>query len=348
MGAATHFTPERDWPTLARELRLDPETPLVVGLSGGADSVYLARLLARGASRPPLTLVHVNHALRGADSGRDEDFCRELAAELELDLVTERAAVDARSSDLERRLREARYRVRAGVARDRGAPLVATAHHLDDALETLLLRWLRGTSLEGLAGLRPLAPLPLPSEERGDLRVVRPLLRLRAAEIREALRAGGHPWREDGTNATPRFTRNRVRHGLLPLLRGRLGPDGEEQLFAFLRAADAYRERLAASSSLELRPAAGSRGRPLWRLARAPLVALPPAAQRQALWRAIVQKSGRAPGAAALERIQLALRAGDRGRWTLRGAWDLALTDESLELTPPEALPAGDFIPGTG
>ena len=348
MGAGTDFNPQRGWPTLARELRLDPETPVVVGLSGGADSVYLARLLAREASRPPLTLVHVNHALRGSDSDCDEEFCRELAAELELELVTERVALDPTTSDLERRLRDARYRVLAHVAHARGAPLVATAHHLDDALETLLLRWLRGTSLEGLAGLRPLAPLPLSRAERGDLRVVRPLLGLRAAEIREELHAAGHPWREDRTNATPRFTRNRVRHGLLPLLRGRLGPQGDEQLFAFLRAANAYRDGLDASSRLELRPASGPRGRPLWRLARAPLVALPPAAQRQALWRAIVQKSGRAPGAAALERIQLALRTGDRGRWTLRGAWDLSLTDESLELTPPEALPGGDFIPGTG
>jgi tRNA(Ile)-lysidine synthase len=191
----------------------------VVALSGGPDSVCLAlvlRDLYRQGTVPDLTLAHLNHQLRGADSDADEAFVRDLACAWELPCHTDRldvATAAAQSgANLEAAARQLRYRWLAQVARDERAAWVATGHSADDQAETVLFRMLRGSGLQGLSGMaerRVLAP---------GIDLVRPLLSVRRAAIRGFLEARGQSFRQDRSNEDRRFTRSRLRHELLPLL----------------------------------------------------------------------------------------------------------------------------------
>ncbi len=197
----------RDWPQL--------RGPGVVAVSGGADSVALLRILAGWAS--PLIVAHVNHRLRGDDSDADEQFVRELA--LSLGLTFRSVAVDVAGkakkdgTNLEDAARRFRYDWLASVAGESSASWIATGHSADDQAETVLHRLLRGTGIQGLRGIarqRELQP---------GLSLVRLLLSAARTEIVDFLNLVGQPWREDLSNRDPAFTRNRIRHELLPLLR---------------------------------------------------------------------------------------------------------------------------------
>jgi tRNA(Ile)-lysidine synthase len=197
----------RDWPQLSG--------PGVVAVSGGADSVALLRILEGWAA--PLIVAHVNHRLRGADSDADEQFVRELSASLGLPFqsIAVDAAGEARrdGANLENAARRLRYDWLARVARESGATWIATGHSADDQAETVLHRFMRGTGIQGLRGIarrRPLQP---------GINLVRPLLGADRTEIVKFLNSIGQPWREDQSNRDPAFTRNRIRHELLPLLR---------------------------------------------------------------------------------------------------------------------------------
>jgi tRNA(Ile)-lysidine synthase len=192
---------------------------VLAALSGGPDSVSLTWLLKELEPPVPLTLaglVHVNHGLR-AESRRDEEFCRNLAAELGVPFTS--VAVDVRALAARRRLsiedagRKARYEVFEHVRAASGADLVATGHTRDDQAETFLLRLLRGAGPRGLAGIFPVAG-----------HVVRPLLDVGRAELRTYLAEGGRPFCEDATNEDVRIPRNRVRHELLPYLTRSFSP----------------------------------------------------------------------------------------------------------------------------
>jgi tRNA(Ile)-lysidine synthase len=210
---------------------LKPGMRLAVALSGGADSVALLRALA--ARRQELGLVlhaaHLHHGLRGAEADGDLEFCRELAAKLDVPFHEARVDVAA----------EARADAKTGKAAETGKPAetieeagrrlryawfrtlcskelldaITTAHTLDDQAETVLAKFLRGAWTEGLAGIS--AKL-----ERPEGPILRPLLHTKRSEIEAYLNALGQPWREDSTNRHLAFTRNRIRHELLPLLEG--------------------------------------------------------------------------------------------------------------------------------
>jgi tRNA(Ile)-lysidine synthase len=203
---------------------------VVVALSGGPDSVALARALlsVRGGPAVPLVLAHLNHRLRGAESDSDEQFVAALHAGLlaagvgGVELVCEQIDVASRASgqgaNLESSARALRYEWLAGVARSRGLRRVATGHTADDQAETVLHHLLRGTGLDGLRGIaarRELGP---------GVEVVRPLLRLTRAEVLAYLEALGQPARQDSSNSDPRYTRNRIRHELLPRLAAEYNP----------------------------------------------------------------------------------------------------------------------------
>ena len=181
-----------------------------VAVSGGADSIFLLTVLhelarERGWS---LTVLHLNHALRANESDLDEAVVRETAARLGLPCVVERT-VDLRGPNLEEKAREARYAFFARAAAQHSLDCVATAHTVDDQAETFLLRLLRGAAGTGLAGIAPVTP-------GGG--IIRPLLEIDRGEIEAWLRERHIAWREDSSNRDPAFTRNRVRHELLPLL----------------------------------------------------------------------------------------------------------------------------------
>lgn len=187
-----------------------PPGPGVVAVSGGADSVALLRAL-RAAGMGPLHLAHFHHHLRGAEADADVVFVRDLAGGLECEFHLGEADVPAAGGNVEAAARRLRYEWLAGVAARTGAAWVATGHTADDQAETVLHRLLRGTGLRGLRGIAAVMPL-------GGSRLVRPLLAVTRADVLAFLAGLGQPYRTDSTNADPRYTRNRIRAELLPLL----------------------------------------------------------------------------------------------------------------------------------
>ena len=193
---------------------LRPDDRIAIAVSGGADSVALAWILhelAPRASWQVAGLVHVNHGLRGAEADADEAFCRDLAMRLSWPIhvtsVDVRSHARARRQSLESAARTLRYACFETAIAALGATAVTTAHTMDDQAETVLLRLLRGASLRGLSGVR---------QRRGH--IVRPLLGYRRSELREFLTSRGEPFREDASNADLSIPRNRLRHGVMPVL----------------------------------------------------------------------------------------------------------------------------------
>jgi tRNA(Ile)-lysidine synthase len=346
------------WSRLALAAGLDGQGPLLLALSGGADSVYLLHVLARSDERPLFCAVHVDHGLRGAASRADADFCARLCARLGVPFVLRHLTLDPEPSGLEARAREARYGVLFEEARRIGARAVLTGHHADDALETVLLRWLRGTDLGGIAALRadlrpaegaPKSPARHPGERLAvgpAARVVRPLFGMRRAEVRRWLEAAGLEWREDESNDDERFARNRVR-ALLPRLSRLGGERSLDNLRAFGAAVERLEARLAdATAHLAWRmppQALASRSRAeahlLGRLPRGELMRLPAALRRRALWRLILEACGRGPRRALLSAVLEDLEAGRTARHALPAGHALLLRSHELVCLPPLAEP---------
>jgi tRNA(Ile)-lysidine synthase len=193
--------------------------PGVVAVSGGPDSVALLRLLLEPRQAGlvgALTVAHLNHRLRGADSDTDEDFVQRLAREHSLPFRCQRINVaklaEERGDNLENTARQVRYDWLTEIARGSGASWLATGHTADDQAETVLHRLLRGTGLQGLGGIPPrreLAP---------GITLIRPLLGCSRADVLAYLQAVQQEYRTDSSNVDLGFTRNRIRHELLPAL----------------------------------------------------------------------------------------------------------------------------------
>jgi tRNA(Ile)-lysidine synthase len=201
------------------ETLLKPGLRLAVGVSGGADSVALLRALKERSG--PLGLVlhaaHLHHGLRGAEADADLAFVRELAAELSLPFhearVDTAAEAEAQSETIEEAARRLRYGWFRQLMASGEVEAVATAHTRDDQAETVLAKFLRGAWTEGLSGIHPAVEFP-------EGRILRPLLAATRAEVEAYLNELGQGWREDLSNRHLTFTRNRIRHELLPLLEG--------------------------------------------------------------------------------------------------------------------------------
>ncbi len=204
-----------------------PGDRVCAAISGGADSVALLRSLhAANTSADSnlgvgLSAVHIHHGIRGPEADADEAFVRDLCSHLDLPLHTHRVDVPARASTsregLEDAARHLRYEIFHSLLQSGEADVILTAHTMDDQTETVLMKLLRGAWTEGLGGISPLLTVPLPGKPSG--RILRPLLGVRRHVVEAYLRAIGQPWRDDHTNADPAFTRNRLRHQLLPQLR---------------------------------------------------------------------------------------------------------------------------------
>jgi tRNA(Ile)-lysidine synthase len=202
---------ERIIRTIERERMFGPGMRVGVAVSGGADSVCLLHALLEVGPRWDLrpVVLHLNHRLRGEESDRDEEFVREMAARTGLPILVESwDRRDAGSSNLEEAARDARLAFFAEAMTSGAVARVAEGHTRSDQAETVLFRFLRGAGTAGLAGIRPVT----------STGIVRPLIGIDRDEIEEFLRGRGVAWREDSTNLSPEFARNRIRHGLLPQL----------------------------------------------------------------------------------------------------------------------------------
>lgn len=196
---------------------MPPQTPVLLALSGGADSCALLALLAEQSARDgfPLTLAHVNHGIRGEAAIADREFCRRLAEHYGLEIVLLDADVPAlaaeRGKGMEETAREVRYEFFERLMRERSIPLLATAHHADDNLETLLFRVCRGSGLRGLGGIAP-------CRRFGEGYLARPLLGLTKREIEAFCEAKGLTYVTDATNTDTAYARNRIRAEVVPIL----------------------------------------------------------------------------------------------------------------------------------
>jgi tRNA(Ile)-lysidine synthase len=213
------------WPPVAWH-----DMHVLLAVSGGADSVAmlhaLVRLKTEGDGR--LELAHFNHHLRGKESDADEAFVVKLAAQLGVPCHVGHASEQLWSGDrhgsIEATARTARYDFFRRTAEQLGARYLVTAHTADDQAETILHRIIRGTGISGLAGInrvRVLGPA---------VTVIRPMLAVRRTELLAYLGHLGQSFRTDSSNQDPRYTRNRIRHQLLPRLATDFNPSVIEAL----------------------------------------------------------------------------------------------------------------------
>ena len=300
---------------------------IAVGVSGGADSVALLRFLA--ALRPQfgwdLVVCHIHHGLRGAEADRDECFVRALAEQLGLPCAVSRidaAALALRDHiSVEEAGRTARYAFFAQTAGEGGR--IATAHTLDDSIETVLMNLVRGTGLRGLCGIPRI---------RGN--IVRPLLDCTRAEVEDYLGTLGQPYCTDSTNLTDDYTRNRIRHDILPRLCA-LNPNfpgAMARMLPRLAAQQALTDCLAAQSAQQLHAACGG-------LSRQGLSALPEPVCDRLLLRLLEQN--RLPvSAAAVERMTVTLRTGGKLDLAARSWFFVAQGDLAAVIyAPPGGIP---------
>lgn len=195
---------------------------MLVGVSGGTDSLALLHLLLRLASEWELELraAHVHHGLRGPEADGDaetvERLCAEWGVPLRVLCQDARAAAEWGRLGLEEAARQVRYTALAEEVVRVDASVVAVGHNADDQVETLVMHWLRGAGVAGLRGMAPLSPLPH-AVAPGQM-LWRPLLTVPRADLAAYLAAVGVEPRQDSTNQDPAYRRNRLRHELLPVL----------------------------------------------------------------------------------------------------------------------------------
>ncbi len=309
---------------------------VVVAVSGGLDSMALLALLGRDGVGGDLDVIaaHFDHRTRGAQSAEDGRFVR---------AVARRWGARARlgSGDAPRRAartgggpmaaaRELRYRFLRKIAREEGAAAIATAHHRDDLVETVILRVARGTSPDGLGALTPL-------DATDGVPLFRPLLPFTRAAIAAWAEAAAVPFREDPSNADPRYPRTRVRRNVAPLM-AELNPRYDEAIvrLAGLAAADAAYLGEAAEGALAR--ASVRRDRAAWSLRAAALASEPDPVLSRALlrgWSWTAPPGSAPPNAEWVEGALAFVRGGRGGRVPCPGGGVIARKGPEIILRRP-------------
>jgi tRNA(Ile)-lysidine synthase len=221
---------------------------ILVAVSGGLDSMVLLHALKalEGERRWKLAVAHFNHRLRGRASDADEAFVRKTAGEMKLPFFSESADVEQIARDekisIEMAARQLRHAFLARTARGHGANIIALAHHADDQVELFFLRLLRGAGGSGLGGMQWRSASPV--DER--ILLVRPLLDVPRSVLAVFAKENGIRYREDATNLSADFLRNRIRHELLPLLRRHYQPGLNKTVLRFMEIAAAESNLIAA------------------------------------------------------------------------------------------------------
>jgi tRNA(Ile)-lysidine synthase len=244
---------------------------VVVGVSGGVDSMVLLHLLHELSLSPQhdwvLSVAHFNHQLRGRASDGDERLVCDTAKLLGLRCVVGRADVESvarrKGISIEMAARERRHAFLARTAERLGARAIALAHHADDQVELFFLRLLRGAGAEGIAGMKRCSPSPADC----NISLVRPLLDFCKAELVAFARAQAIPFRQDASNDSPDPLRNRVRLELLPLLRRRFQPAVDRVVRRLMEIADAESEALTSLARVWFRREGRGRSWSRWPVA---------------------------------------------------------------------------------
>ncbi|NLN42380.1 MAG: tRNA lysidine(34) synthetase TilS [Clostridiales bacterium] len=214
---------------------LEPGHKVVVGVSGGADSLALIHILGRIKKYIPLTLfvAHVNHGLRGEAAREDADFVEAMAKEWGYKFFLKEAKVSKLAKEWgvseEEAGRKVRYDFFKEVLDEVGGHRIALAHHRDDQAETILHNIIRGTGLAGLSGIKPVR----------DEIFIRPLLEISRKEIEDYCHQNGLKYRIDHTNEEIIYTRNRIRHMVIPMIEEHFNPNFSSSL---VRMGDILRE----------------------------------------------------------------------------------------------------------
>lgn len=314
--------------------------PLVAGVSGGPDSLALLDGLARLLPASRLVVAHLDHGLRPS-AAAEAALVAEAAARRGLRYVGGRADVPALAREaglsLETAARAARYDFLAAVARAEGAAAVVAGHNADDQAETILMHLLRGAGADGLRGMAAAAPLP----GHADLWLLRPLLGIDRAAIEAYCRDAGLEPATDASNRDPAFTRNRLRHELLPALSAH-APHVAQRLREtgiILAAEDDLLSALeddAWQAAAQPAPAGVALGRAAWREQ--------PLALRRRLLRRAVAAVAAAPVELSFRSIEAARRLAEGrasgGRVALPGGVVMAVGYETLDFGRGPALPS--------
>jgi tRNA(Ile)-lysidine synthase len=319
-----------------------PGEGLVVALSGGSDSVALLHLATERARDTglPVVAAHLDHGLRGEHARADLEFCRALCAAMDVPFVHESVDTAAHAEEGRLSLEDAARRLRRDflkrVAYAHGARAVLLGHTQDDQAETVLLNLMRGAGPRGLGAMPAVGPRPF----------LRPLLGLERTALREWLTARELAWREDASNDDLAFTRNRIRHELMPLLKERFNPQAVKALVrtaTLQHEIDQLLKRLAAAHLEAHARVFVGEGRVI--LDRTALLAEPPA-----LVRAVLRAAGEriAPerlswGQVHLEGVMGGLIQRGEARWVFPSGMILVKSGDELTLERPR--PAGQPEP---
>lgn len=198
---------------IRRQSFIQESDSILVGVSGGVDSMVLASLLARLKKdlNFEFSLAHVNYGLRGEESESQEKLVRHFADKNQIPCFVSKAELP-KSQNLQAAARDFRYHFFSEMALQMGASKIAVAHHLEDQVETILAHWLRGSSLKGLMGMKPFR------EMGNGLMLIRPLLEFSKEELRAYAIRNRIPYIEDSSNESDQYWRNRLRHELLPVI----------------------------------------------------------------------------------------------------------------------------------
>lgn len=246
---------------------LPENTPILVAFSGGADSTSLLHMLVKQAKSTGAKIyaAHVNHMIRGAEADRDEEFCRATAEKLGIEIFVCRKDVPAYAREsgksIETAARDVRYEFFDSVMKQRSIPLLATAHNANDNLETMIFNMIRGCGLTGMCGI----PLTRPCAHGT---VVRPILSMSRDEILQYCEANGLSYVTDSTNTDTDYTRNKIRHTVIPSLMSinssavensaRLSRSLRDDSMCLISMADWFLEELNDDASIETQKLLGS------------------------------------------------------------------------------------------
>lgn len=299
-----------------------PEERCLVGVSGGRDSVTLLHQLHAAGFRE-LIVCHLDHGLR-SESAVEARFVEKLAAQFRFEFVLQREDVSAlakhRHKSVETTAREARYSFFAHVAREHDCPRLFLAHHADDQVETLLFNLFRGAGANGLAGMSPLTTRMV---DGVPLQISRPLLGTWREEIDDYVSRHRLAFVEDASNSDRKFTRNRLRHEVIPLLEQTFGREIRRAIWRsaeILRAEDELLGDLLGNVTPEL---------------SVPALAIEPVAvQRRRLHAWLKSQSVPDVGFAEVEAVR-ALLGGRTAKANLPGGWHARRRAKRLFLEPP-------------